>query len=144
MNHFKKNFIYLRKKFGVTQDWLALHLDKSQSTIGGWGSGVSEPSIDIIVKISDIFGISIDYLLKVDIEKSNLITDADIDRFKRRGNLIGNPISNLNPRNIGDTPALPGTDPVMDWTVLKLLKNIDEKVEQVRDWALKQPNKKDQ
>lgn len=137
MNSFSKNFVFLRKRFGVTQDWLALQLKKSQSTIGGWGTGASEPNIDLLIKISDIFGIPVDFLIKGDLEKSNLITDEHVDKFNKIGNLIGNPIGNLNPRKIDISSYGKNeneTAEVKEWALLALMRSIDEKVDQVRIW----------
>lgn len=53
----------LRKDKGWKQSDLAEMLGLSKSAVGSYESGVSEPSFDNLVKISDLFNVNIDYLL---------------------------------------------------------------------------------
>jgi len=54
----------LRKKAGLSQDQLAEKLDVSRQSVSKWESGACAPEIDKIVAISDIFGVTTDWLLK--------------------------------------------------------------------------------
>jgi transcriptional regulator with XRE-family HTH domain len=54
----------LRKKHGLSQEALAEKLDVSRQSISKWESGSSNPDIDYVIKMSNIFGVSTDYLLK--------------------------------------------------------------------------------
>ena len=58
----------LRKQRGWSQEELAEHLGISRQSISKWESGISIPDIDRIIKMSDLFGVSTDYLLKEQIE----------------------------------------------------------------------------
>lgn len=58
----------LRKQRGWSQEELAEHLGISRQSISKWESGVSIPDIERIIKMSDLFGVSTDYLLKEQIE----------------------------------------------------------------------------
>ena len=51
----------LRKEHGVTQDTLAAHLGVSPQAVSKWENG-SYPDGDLLPKIADFFGVSIDYL----------------------------------------------------------------------------------
>lgn len=51
----------ISKKF--TQSDLAELLQVTKSTISSYESGVRQPSYDVLIKISKIFHVSIDYLL---------------------------------------------------------------------------------
>lgn len=62
-----EKIIYLRKKTGWSQEQLADQLDISRQSVSKWESGTSVPELDKIIKISDIFNVSTDYLLKEDI-----------------------------------------------------------------------------
>lgn len=54
----------LRIQYGYTQSELAEMLNVEKSNISKWESGVYEPSKDLIIKIGEIFNVSVDYLLK--------------------------------------------------------------------------------
>ena len=56
--------IELRKKNGWSQEELAEQLDVSRQSISKWESAQSTPDMNRILKMSDIFGVSTDYLLK--------------------------------------------------------------------------------
>lgn len=61
--------IYLRKKKGWSQEQLAEQLDISRQSVSKWESGTSIPDLEKIVKMSKIFAVSTDYLLKDEIEE---------------------------------------------------------------------------
>lgn len=60
--------IDLRKKNGWSQEELASQLGVSRQSVSKWESGQSIPDLDRILKMSIIFGVSTDYLLKDDAE----------------------------------------------------------------------------
>lgn len=51
----------LRKEHNVTQETLAAHLGVSPQAVSKWENG-SYPDGDLLPKIADFFGVSIDYL----------------------------------------------------------------------------------
>ena len=53
-----------RQKNNISQESLAEQLGVSRQTISSWENGKSYPDIVSIIKISDIFDISLDELLK--------------------------------------------------------------------------------
>ena len=53
-----------RERQKMTQKMLALRLGIAQTTVSGWENGSKRPSVDTIVQISDILGVSTDYLLE--------------------------------------------------------------------------------
>jgi len=55
---------YLRKREGWSQEELGNKLDISRQSVSKWESGASLPDIDNIVRLSEIFEVSTDYLLK--------------------------------------------------------------------------------
>lgn len=59
MNRIKK----LREEFGYTQQDLANKLNGSKSVIGLYENEMRKPSLEILVKLSEIFDCSIDYIL---------------------------------------------------------------------------------
>ena len=56
----------LRKKLGLTQTELAEKLHVSDKAVSKWENGGGFPEISILPKLSEIFGVSTDYLLKED------------------------------------------------------------------------------
>lgn len=57
----------LRKTQGLSQQELANQLGVSRQSISKWELGESQPDINNIITLSDVFGVSTDYLLKDDI-----------------------------------------------------------------------------
>lgn len=53
----------LREEFGYTQQDLANKLESSKSVIGLYESETRKPSLEVLIKLSEIFNCSIDYLL---------------------------------------------------------------------------------
>lgn len=53
-----------RKELNLTQEYLAKELNISRQAVSKWEKGVSEPSMDNLVKLSEIFGVDIDYFKK--------------------------------------------------------------------------------
>lgn len=58
------NISDLRKKANMTQVDLAEKLNYSDKAVSKWERGESVPDISILKKISDLFGVSVDYLLE--------------------------------------------------------------------------------
>lgn len=76
---------YLRKKSQWSQEELADKVNVSRQSISKWESAVSVPELDKIIRLSEIFGVSTDYLLKDDkdmeqIEYAEDFNDSDIRR----------------------------------------------------------------
>ncbi|WP_434309937.1 helix-turn-helix domain-containing protein [Hominifimenecus sp. rT4P-3] len=63
----------LRKKSGWSQEDLAEQLNVSRQSISKWESAVSIPDLDKIIKLSQIFGVTTDYLLKDDQGEEDLV-----------------------------------------------------------------------
>lgn len=57
-----------RKNKGWSQEELAEKLFVSRQSVSKWETGLNYPSIEIIIKLSDLFGVTIDELLRSDEE----------------------------------------------------------------------------
>lgn len=71
----------LRKQYGWSQEELADLVGVSRQSVSKWESATSMPDIQKIIKMSEVFGVSVDYLLKDEIdlpESSNAETTEDI------------------------------------------------------------------
>ena len=72
-----------RKKNGWSQEELAEKMDVSRQSISKWESAQSVPDMARIVLLSQLFGVSTDYLLKDELEQADTAADVDIDRELR-------------------------------------------------------------
>lgn len=63
---FANRLAALRKGSGISQARLADIIGVSQQTIAKWEKQKTEPDIDTIIKLSDLFSVSTDYLLGKD------------------------------------------------------------------------------
>ena len=90
---FGKTITKLRKKEGLTQSELAERLNVSNKAVSKWENGGGYPEITMIPQISEIFGVSIDSLLKGDTQgiaiAGNILVDIVnmLDRFPEKGML---------------------------------------------------------
>lgn len=53
-----------RKAAGMTQQDLAARLFVHQTAVAGWENGRAQPSIDKLLRLSEIFGCTVDELLR--------------------------------------------------------------------------------
>lgn len=60
---FKERLKELRIEKNLTQDKLAKLVGMSKMTISHWESGYCEPSIAQLIILSDLFEVSVDYLV---------------------------------------------------------------------------------
>ena len=75
-----KNIAYLRKINNISRQAIADALGlKSSTTVQKWEAGVSMPSALTLIELSDMFNISIDCLLKTDIESGKQVSYTDGD-----------------------------------------------------------------
>ena len=58
-----KRISELRKERGITQGQLADKVGVSKSSIGGYERDTKKPSIDVLKRLSEYFGVTTDYLL---------------------------------------------------------------------------------
>ena len=69
--------IDLRKKNGWSQEELAELLDVSRQSVSKWESAQSVPDMQRIIRLSEIFGVTTDYLLK-DSEELAVVSETDV------------------------------------------------------------------
>ncbi len=77
-----EKIMMLRKKNGWSQEDLAMKLDISRQSVSKWESTASIPDLDKLIKLSEIFGVSTDYLLKDEIEESEGISAGSFHEEK--------------------------------------------------------------
>lgn len=84
----------LRKEHGFSQLELAERLSVSRQAISKWEVGTAVPTTDNLRVLSELYGVSIDYLLSDDAEMSNKIHTNDkssekIDKNRKKYVRIG-------------------------------------------------------
>ncbi len=67
---FADKLIQLRKKAGWSQEELANQMNVTRQSVSKWEGAQSIPDLEKIIKLSEIFGVSTDYLLKDELEES--------------------------------------------------------------------------
>lgn len=67
----EKNIKYLRKKNGRSQQELADTMSIGRTSLGDYERGRTEPDISSLIKLSDYFSISIDDLIRKDLQKED-------------------------------------------------------------------------
>lgn len=75
----------LRKKNNYSQEDLANELGISRQSVSKWESGNSIPDLDKIIKMSSLFGVSTDYLLKDELEEE---TPSETNDIEEEGRLV--------------------------------------------------------
>ena len=88
MKKISKNIAHLRHLKGISQEYLANDLNITRSRLSSWEEHRAEPPIDLIVKLSEYFAVSIDSMLKIDLTKVKDLRDL----LKIGGNRILFPV----------------------------------------------------
>ncbi len=82
----------LRKFYKVTQDELAERVGVTRQAVSKWETGVAIPDIEILMRLSEIYGISINEILKADLTKIKFqkeIVFPDEDKQSKKVFVIG-------------------------------------------------------
>lgn len=74
----------LRKEKNMSQEELAEKMEVSRQSVSKWESGSSVPDIDKIIRLSEIFSVSTDFLLKDNDEVIHDNSEAETDEKKLR------------------------------------------------------------
>ena len=61
---FSEKLQLIRKSKGMTQEELAVRLDVSRQAVAKWESGLVYPDITNLIQISNLFNVTIDYLVR--------------------------------------------------------------------------------
>ena len=59
----KTNIASERVKLGLSQEQLANYLNVSRDVVSNWETGDTSPKADVLVRLADTFGCTVDYLL---------------------------------------------------------------------------------
>ena len=79
----------LRGAKGMSQEELADRLYITRQTLSNWETGKTYPDINSLLRLSDLFHISLDELVKGDLQTmEEKIKQEDIARFRRENNIL--------------------------------------------------------
>lgn len=81
---FADKLILLRKKAGWSQEELADQMNVTRQSVSKWEGAQSVPDLEKILRLSELFGVSTDYLLKDEIEEAEHIDSSDDTPSLRR------------------------------------------------------------
>ncbi|MBR5561060.1 MAG: helix-turn-helix transcriptional regulator [Clostridia bacterium] len=59
-----EKLVLLRRKQGLSQEALAEKLNAARQTISKWENGQTVPELDMLVRLTDLYGISLDWLVR--------------------------------------------------------------------------------
>ena len=76
--------ILLRKKAGWSQEELADQMNVTRQSVSKWEGAQSVPDLEKMLRLSELFGVSTDYLLKDEIEEAEHIDSSDDTPSLRR------------------------------------------------------------
>ncbi|MGV9011375.1 MAG: XRE family transcriptional regulator [Flavobacteriales bacterium] len=82
--YFGSNLKLLRARRGRSQEEVAIGLDVKRSSWSGYENGSAEPPLDLLVRISAYFKVSLDKLLKDDL---TLLSESQIGILERGGDV---------------------------------------------------------
>lgn len=84
MSDFSSNLRRLRKRTGLSQDALAEKLSVTRQTVSSWERGKSYPDIHSLLLLSALFDVSLDQLIKGDLETMKQeVNAADVKAMNR-------------------------------------------------------------
>lgn len=85
---FADKLILLRKKAGWSQEELADQMNVTRQSVSKWEGAQSVPDLEKMLRLSELFGVSTDYLLKDEIEEAEHIDSSDDTPSLRRVSIL--------------------------------------------------------
>lgn len=134
----------LRKNKGITQEKLGEMLFVSAKTVSSWEMNRTEPSLDIIAKLSEIFECNISYLMYGDDEKLDVETEIKIklseSEYKTLDDFMNKNAEFINETNQEDTYFQPkyrqflksGEEEIDEWLRIGIRGN--KKILNYKNW----------
>ena len=81
---FADKLTQLRKKAGWSQEELAEQMNVTRQSVSKWEGAQSVPDLEKMIRLSELFGVSTDYLLKDEIEDEECTLPTDeVSKLRR-------------------------------------------------------------
>lgn len=77
----KNNLKVARKSIRLTQEEVADKLSVSQKAISTWETGAKEPNFSTLIKLADLYKVSVDFLLNHDAQMQATTSDVSQDEL---------------------------------------------------------------
>ncbi len=136
-----KNLRFLRLRENFTQAEMPTRCGISGATWSNYEIGNTEPSLSNILKISRLFRVSIDDLLTLDLEKGKPTDEIEVSIISQKGKANSKVIGKLNTsENALNAPFEANESGI--WTLIKLIQNMDGKLDGIRVLIEKGPKKR--
>lgn len=137
---FSKNILFLRKKKGWTQSEMYDRCGFNQTRWSSWENNGAEPDISNLIVISNLFGITIDDLVKVDLaENVHLTENLQKKNSAENVHLNVHPNVHLNDNNDVNEPELHYNTLLkneVDLLILQHLNSLSSDMRQLKDKLL--------
>jgi len=91
---FSENLKTLRKQKGMSQETLAQQLNVVRQTVSKWEKGLSVPDADMLIRIADLFEVSVSELLGAKIEE-----EKDVNEIATQLAMLNEQLANRSRRN---------------------------------------------
>ncbi|MCD8355007.1 MAG: helix-turn-helix domain-containing protein [Clostridia bacterium] len=72
-----ENIKNARKAKGISQEEMAAQLNVVRQTVSKWERGLSVPDADVLIRISDLLGVSVNDLLGVKLQDDTIVDLAE-------------------------------------------------------------------
>lgn len=76
MKIFSEKLLELRRRGGLSQEQLADRLGVTRQSVSKWESGAAVPELSKLIALSDLFSVSVDYLVKDRLEEPESLSES--------------------------------------------------------------------
>ena len=104
MSIVSQNLKYLRKRSGITQEQMAQKIGIKRSLLGAYEEGRADPRLNNLIRISDIFGISVDKLISEDLTKNSPLEAIPTDKSEKQTKILAITMDSKDRENIELVP----------------------------------------
>lgn len=118
---FGEKLLNLRTKYNLSQEALAYKLGVSRQAVSKWELGPSLPETESIISISDLFHVSLDYLLKDDPKDDDI--SRLVIRFVNSANSMSDAATDLI--RIANDGIIDDSEKPRLSEIIKMLENVE-------------------
>lgn len=90
-----ENIKYLREQAGLTQRELSKELEVSCAAVGNWESGTREPELSRIIRMAELFKVSLDELVLQKLKPPTPLYVLNIKFLREKNNMSQEDMANL-------------------------------------------------
>jgi transcriptional regulator with XRE-family HTH domain len=93
--YLSQNLRYLRENNGMSKSELALHFELNREAIESWENEIRTPDIEMIVKLSEYFAVSLDELVLKDLRPPMPMYAGNLRYLRKKHGMSQDDIGNL-------------------------------------------------